>query len=84
MSNIVSPDQKLSAMADGLTLISNTARTMTEMNVSATVGMSATVGEMSATVGEMSATVGEMSATVGEMSATVGKMSATVGKLNMV
>ena len=38
---------------------------MTEMNVSATVGMSATVGEMSATVGEMSATVGEMSATVG-------------------
>ena len=30
---------------------------MTEMNVSATVGMSATVGKMSATVGEMSATV---------------------------
>ena len=38
---------------------------MTEVTVSATVGMSATVGEMSATVGEMSATVGEMSATVG-------------------
>ena len=34
-------------------------RTMTEMNVSTTVGMSATVGGMSATVGEMSATVGE-------------------------
>ena len=31
---------------------------MTEMNVFATLGMSATVGEMSATVGEMSATVG--------------------------
>ena len=54
---------------------------MSEMNVSATVGMSATVGEMSATVGEMSATVGEMSATVGEMSATVGEMSATVGEM---
>ena len=52
-------------------------RTMTEMNVSATVGMSATVGEMSATVSEMSATVSEMSATV-------GVMSAIVGKLNMV
>ena len=59
-------------------------RTMTEMNVFATVGMSATVGAMSATVGEMYATVGEMSATVREMSATVGEMSATVGKLNMV
>ena len=34
-------------------------RIMTKVNVSATVGMSATVGEMSATVGEMSATVGE-------------------------
>ena len=33
---------------------------MTEVNVSATVGMSTTVGEMSATVGEMSATVGEL------------------------
>ena len=31
---------------------------MTKVNLSATVGMSATVGEMSATVGEMSATVG--------------------------
>ena len=39
---------------------------MTEINVSTTMGMSATVGEMSATVGEMSATVGEMSATVGK------------------
>ena len=39
---------------------------MTEMNVSITMGMSATVGEMSATVREMSATVGEMSATVGK------------------
>ena len=37
---------------------------MTEVNVSATVGMSAAVGVMSATVGEMSVTVGEMSATV--------------------
>ena len=34
-------------------------RTMTEMNVSATMGMSATVGELSAIVKEMSATVGE-------------------------
>ena len=41
-------------------------RVMTEVNVSATVEMSATVGYMSATVGEMSATVGEMSAIVGE------------------
>ena len=40
---------------------------MTKVNVSATVGMSATVGEMSATVGEMSATVGEMSETVGKL-----------------
>ena len=32
---------------------------MPEVNVSATVEMSVTVGEMSATVGEMSATVGE-------------------------
>ena len=48
-------------------------RKMPEVNVSAKVEMSATVGEMSATVGEMSATVGEMSATVGEMSATVGE-----------
>ena len=32
---------------------------MTEMNVSATVGMSAAVGEMSATEGEISATVGK-------------------------
>ena len=47
------------------TLICNIYPTiMTKVNVSATVGMSATVGEMSATVGEMSATVGEMSATV--------------------
>ena len=33
---------------------------MTEVNVSATVGMSMAVGEMSATVGEMSATVGNV------------------------
>ena len=33
---------------------------MTEAYVSATVGMSATVGEMSATVGEMSVTVGKL------------------------
>ena len=39
---------------------------MTEETVSATVGMSATVGEMSETVGEMSETVGEMLATVGK------------------
>ena len=32
---------------------------MTKVNVSATVRMSATVGEMSATVGEMSATIRE-------------------------
>ena len=57
---------------------------MTKVNVSAILGMSATVGEMSATVGEMSATVGEMSATVGEMSATVDEMSATVEKLNLL
>ena len=37
---------------------------MMKVNVSATVGMSATEGEMSATVGELSATVDEMSATV--------------------
>ena len=36
-------------------------RIMPEVNVSATVEMSATAGVMSATVGEMSATVGEMS-----------------------
>ena len=53
-------------------------RVMTEVNVFATVEMSATVGEMSATMGEMSATVG------GGMSATVGEMSTTVGTLNMV
>ena len=35
-------------------------RVMTEVNVSATVGMSTTMGEMSATVGEISATVGEL------------------------
>ena len=34
-------------------------RIMTKVNVSATAGMSVTVGEMSATVGEMSATVGK-------------------------
>ena len=34
-------------------------RIMTEANVSATVGMFVTVGEMTATVGEMSATVEE-------------------------
>ena len=39
---------------------------MTKVNVSATVGMSATVGEMFATVGEMSVTVREMSATMGK------------------
>ena len=67
------------------TLICNIYPTiMTKVNVSATVGMSATVGEMSATVGEMSATVDEMSATVGEMSATVDEMSATVEKLNLL
>ena len=52
------------------------------MNVSATVGMSATVGEMSATVGEMSATVG-MSVTVGEMSATVGEIEYGLGNLRV-
>ena len=43
-------------------------RVMTEVDVSATVGMSATVGEMSATMGEMSVTVFEISATVGKWS----------------
>ena len=67
------------------TLICNIYPTiMTKVNVSATVGMAATVGEMSATVEEMSATVEEMSATVGEMSATVDEMSATVEKLNLL
>ena len=37
---------------------------MTKVNVSATVGISKTVGEMSMTVGEMSTIEGEMSATV--------------------
>ena len=47
------------------TLICNIYPTiMTKVNVSATVGMSATVREMSATVGEMFATVDEMSSTV--------------------
>ena len=40
---------------------------MTEVNVSAKVGMSATVGEMSATVREIFTTLGEMSATVGRL-----------------
>ena len=35
-------------------------RIMTSVIVLATVGMSATVGEMSATVGEMSTTVGQL------------------------
>ena len=39
---------------------------MTKVNVSATVGIFATVGEMFGTVGEMSATVREMSATTGK------------------
>ena len=39
---------------------------MTEVNVSATVGMSTTVGEMSATVGEMFTAVGECSQQWGE------------------
>ena len=39
-------------------------RTMTQVDVSTTVGMSAIMDEISATVGEMSATMGEMSATV--------------------
>ena len=33
---------------------------MTEVSVYATVGMSATVGEMSATMGEITATVGKL------------------------
>ena len=48
---------------------------MTEVNVSPTVGMSATVGEMSATVEECLRQWGEMSATVEEMSATVEKLN---------
>ena len=35
-------------------------RVMTEVNVSATVGMSTTVGEQSATVGEMFALAGKL------------------------
>ena len=35
-------------------------RIMTEVNVSTTVGMSATLGEISVTVGGMSATVGKL------------------------
>ena len=54
------------------------ARIMTEVNVSTTVGMFATVGEMSATVGEMSVTVVECPQQC------MGEMSATVEKLNMV
>ena len=50
-------------------------RIMTEVNVSATVGMSATVGEI-----HMSATL----PTVGKTFCNCGGMSATVGKLNMV
>ena len=45
---------------------------MSKVNVSATVGMSTTVGEMSATVGKCPQQWGEMSAIVGGMSATVG------------
>ena len=41
-----------------------TIMTMTEINVSVTMGMSATVEEISATVKEMCVTVEEMSATV--------------------
>ena len=48
---------------------------MTKVNVSATVGMSATVGEMSATVGECPQQWGGMSVTVDEMSATVEKLN---------
>ena len=40
---------------------------MAEVNVSATVGMSMTVGENVRNSGGMSATVGEMSATVGKL-----------------
>ena len=48
---------------------------MTEVTVSATVGMSMTVGEMSATVGGNVPDSGGMFATVGEISATVGKLN---------
>ena len=51
---------------------------MTEMNVFATVGMSATVGEMSATAS------GGNVHNIRGMSTTVGEMSTTVGKLTMV
>ena len=52
-------------------------RIMSEVNVSAKVGMSTTVGEMFATVW---ANVHDSWG----MSATVGEMSAIVGKLNMI
>ena len=48
---------------------------MTKVNVSATVGMSATVREMVAAVGECPQRWGGMSATVEEMSATVDKLN---------
>ena len=50
-------------------------RIMSEETVSATLGMSPTVGEMSATVGGNVCNSGGMSATVGEMSTTVGKLN---------
>ena len=53
-------------------------RITTEVNVSATVGMSVTVGEISATVGEMSTTVGEMSATVGKIEYRVGNLKVEI------
>ena len=56
---------------------------MTEVAMSATVGMSATMAEMSATMAEMSATVGECLQQWGNVRNS-GGMSATVGKLNMV
>ena len=51
------------------------ARKMGEETVSATLGMSATVGEMSTTVGDNVCNSGGMSATVGEMSTIVGKLN---------
>ena len=55
-------------------------RIMTKVNVSATVGMSATVGEMVATVGGMSATVGECPRQWGTCPRQWGKCPRQLGK----
>ena len=56
---------------------------MTKVNVSATVGMSATVGEMSKTVGECPQQWGEMSATVGGNVRNSGEIEYALGHLGL-